>query len=47
VLRLLELTSTIDRRDFDLKWNQTLHNGNLLVANHDKLLVSVSAVKSA
>jgi polyisoprenoid-binding protein YceI len=43
----LELTSAIDRRDFDLKWNQTLPNGNLLVANEVKLLVSVSAVKSA
>ena len=43
----LELTSTIDRRDFDLKWNQTLPNGNLLVANEVKLLVSVSAVKTA
>ena len=43
----LELTSAIDRRDFDLKWNQTLPNGNLLVANEVKLLVGVSAVKSA
>ena len=43
----LELQSSIDRRDFDLKWNQTLPNGNLLVANEVKLLVSVSAVKSA
>jgi polyisoprenoid-binding protein YceI len=43
----LELTAVIDRRDFDLKWNQTLPNGNLLVANDVKLLVSVSAVKSA
>jgi polyisoprenoid-binding protein YceI len=43
----LELTSAIDRREFDLKWNQTLPNGNLLVANDVKLLVSVSAVKSA
>ena len=43
----LELTSVIDRRDFDLSWNQTLPNGNLLVANEVKLLVSVSAVKSA
>jgi polyisoprenoid-binding protein YceI len=43
----LELTSSIDRREFDLKWNQTLPNGNLLVANDVKLLVSVSAVKSA
>lgn len=43
----LELAGVIDRREFDLKWNQTLPNGNLLVANEVKLLVSVSAVKSA
>jgi polyisoprenoid-binding protein YceI len=43
----LELTGSIDRREFDLKWNQTLPNGNLLVANEVKLVVSVSAVKSA
>jgi polyisoprenoid-binding protein YceI len=43
----LELAGTIDRRDFDLKWNQTLPNGNLLVANEVKLIVSVSAVKAA
>jgi polyisoprenoid-binding protein YceI len=43
----VELASSIDRREFDLKWNQTLPNGNLLVANDVKLLVSVSAVKSA
>ncbi len=43
----LELESVIDRREFDLKWNQTLPNGNLLVANEVKLLVSVSAVKAA
>jgi polyisoprenoid-binding protein YceI len=43
----LELSSSIDRRDFDLKWNQTLPNGNLLVSNEVKLLVSVSAVKAA
>jgi polyisoprenoid-binding protein YceI len=43
----LELEASIDRREFDLKWNQTLPNGNLLVANDVKLLVSVSAVKGA
>jgi polyisoprenoid-binding protein YceI len=43
----LELESKIDRREFDLKWNQTLPNGNLLVANEVKLLVSVSAVKAS
>jgi polyisoprenoid-binding protein YceI len=43
----LELEGSIDRREFDLKWNQTLPNGNLLVANEVKLLVNISAVKSA
>jgi polyisoprenoid-binding protein YceI len=43
----IELAGTIDRREFDLKWNQTLPNGRLLVANEVKLLVSVSAVKAA
>jgi polyisoprenoid-binding protein YceI len=42
----LELEGKIDRRDFDLKWNQTLPNGNLLVSNEVKLLISVSAVKA-
>jgi polyisoprenoid-binding protein YceI len=42
-----EVEGKIDRRDFDLKWNQTLPNGNLLVANEVKLVVSVSAVKEA
>jgi len=42
-----EVEGVIDRRDFDLKWNQTLPNGNLLVSNEVKLLVSVSAVKAA
>jgi polyisoprenoid-binding protein YceI len=43
----LELEGSIDRREFDLKWNQTLPNGNLLVANEVKLLVNISAVKGA
>lgn len=43
----LELSTTIDRRDFDLTWNQTLPNGNLLVSNEVKLLLGVSAVKAA
>jgi polyisoprenoid-binding protein YceI len=42
-----EVEGKIDRRDFDLKWNQTLPNGNLLVANEVKLVISVSAVKEA
>jgi polyisoprenoid-binding protein YceI len=43
----LELSTTIDRREFDLDWNQVLPNGNLLVSNEVKLLLSVSAVKAA
>jgi polyisoprenoid-binding protein YceI len=40
-----EVEGKIDRREFGLEWNQTLPNGNLLVANEVKLIVSVSAVK--
>jgi polyisoprenoid-binding protein YceI len=43
----LELEGAIDRREFDLSFNQTLPNGNLLIANEVKLVVSVSAVKGS
>lgn len=42
-----EVEGKVDRREFGLEWNQTLPNGNLLVANEVKLIVSVSAVKAA
>jgi polyisoprenoid-binding protein YceI len=42
-----EVEGVIDRRKFDLTWNQTLPNGNLLVSNDVKLVVSVSAVKGS
>jgi len=42
-----EVESKIDRRDFGLDWNQILPNGNLLVSNDVKLIVSVSAVRAA
>jgi polyisoprenoid-binding protein YceI len=42
-----EVEGNIDRREFGLSWNQTLPNGNVLIANEVKLLVSVSAVKEA
>jgi hypothetical protein len=29
-----EVEGVIDRLDFDLKWNRTLPNGNLLVSDH-------------
>jgi len=41
-----EVTGKVDRREFGLDWNQVLPNGNLLVANDVKLVVSVSAVKA-
>jgi polyisoprenoid-binding protein YceI len=43
----LELETKIDRRDFELTYNQTLPNGNLLLSNEVKLLVGVSATKQA
>jgi polyisoprenoid-binding protein YceI len=42
-----EVEGKIDRREFGLTWNQTLANGNFLVANEVKLVISVSAVKAA
>ncbi|HEX3802478.1 MAG TPA: YceI family protein [Solirubrobacteraceae bacterium] len=42
-----EVEGKIDRREFGLEWNQTLPNGNLLLANDVKLVVSVSAAKAA
>lgn len=42
-----DLQATIDRRDFGLKWTQTLANGNLVVANNVKLLIGISAIRTA
>jgi polyisoprenoid-binding protein YceI len=42
-----ELEGAIDRREFGLDFNQTLPNGNLLLSNEIKLVISVSAVKDA
>jgi polyisoprenoid-binding protein YceI len=42
-----EVEGKVDRREFGLDWNQVLPNGNLLVANEVKIIVSVSAVKAA
>jgi polyisoprenoid-binding protein YceI len=42
-----EVEGTVDRREFGLDWNQVLPNGNLLIANEVKLVVSVSAVRAA
>jgi len=42
-----EVEGKVDRREFGVSFNQILPNGNLLVANDVKLVVSVSAVKAA
>ena len=42
-----EVEGSIDRNEFGLTWNQTLPNGNVLIGNDVKLVVSVSAVKAA
>jgi polyisoprenoid-binding protein YceI len=42
-----EVEATVDRTDFGVSFNQTLPNGQPLVANDVKLVVSVSAVKGA
>lgn len=39
-------TTTIDRRDFGLTWNQTLEAGGLLVGNEIKISIEAEAVKA-
>ena len=40
-------TTTIDRRDFGLTWNQALETGGLLVSNDIKISLDVQAVKAS
>jgi polyisoprenoid-binding protein YceI len=42
----LDVSTTVDRRDFGLNWNQPLPGGGLLVSNEVKLELSASAVKA-
>jgi polyisoprenoid-binding protein YceI len=39
-------TTTIDRREFGLTWNQALETGGVLVSNEIKISIDVEAVKS-
>jgi polyisoprenoid-binding protein YceI len=39
-------TGRIDRRDWGLKWNQTLETGGILVANEVRIEIEVQAVKA-
>lgn len=43
----LSATTTIDRRDFGLVWNQPIANGGLLVGEKVKLEIELSIVASA
>ncbi|MGC8498516.1 MAG: YceI family protein [Acidimicrobiales bacterium] len=40
-----EATATVDRRDFDVKWDAALENGSLVVGNRVTLELSVEASK--
>jgi polyisoprenoid-binding protein YceI len=39
-------TTTIDRRDWGLKWNQALETGGILVANEVRIELEIQAVRS-
>ena len=39
-------TTTIDRRDWGLKWNQALETGGILVANELRIEIEVQVVKA-
>jgi polyisoprenoid-binding protein YceI len=43
----LEVTGQLSRGDYDMKFNQVLGSGNVLVADKVKLSLDLSAVKSA
>jgi polyisoprenoid-binding protein YceI len=43
----LEVEGVVDRRDFEMQFNQAMPGGGVLVANEVKLLVSAEAVKEA
>lgn len=42
----LEVTGQLNRADFDMKFNQVLGSGNMLVSDKVKLSLDISAVKS-
>ena len=43
----LEVTGQISRGDFEMKFNQALGSGNMLVSDKVKLVLDISAVKQA
>lgn len=42
-----DVQGVIDRREFGLTWSQTLANGSLVVANKVKLVIDISAIRTA
>ena len=42
-----EITGKLDRSDWDMKFNQALGSGNLLVSDTVKLALDISAIKKA
>jgi len=42
----LEITGQLNRADFDMKFNQVLGSGNMLVSDKVKLSLDISAIKS-
>jgi polyisoprenoid-binding protein YceI len=42
----LEITGQLNRGDFDMKFNQVLGSGNMLVSDKVKLSLDISAIKS-
>lgn len=43
----LEVSGQVNRKDFDMVWNQALGSGNVLVGEKVKLALDISAVKQA
>ena len=43
----LEVTGQLSRGDYDMKFNQALGSGNMLVADKVKLALDISAVKQS
>ena len=43
----LEITGQLSRGDYDMKFNQALGSGNMLVGDKVKLALDISAVKQA
>jgi polyisoprenoid-binding protein YceI len=43
----LEITGQINRRDWDMKFNQALGSGNMLVSDKVKLTLDISAIKQS